>query len=136
MNDEGWAKRMEVELMKFLGCVYDPKDNHKMEKGCFEWIISLQKGECVKAVMRQSINKKLLFVRRRKDKKENKKKRKCKDFNPNMVQLPVSRAKDGSIKVTVNVLLNRENNITNNNNTQTVEQMKKQTVHWQQVLCN
>ena len=81
--------------------------------------------------MRQSVNKKLPFVKRRKDKKENKKKCKCEDFNPNMVQSPVSRAKDRSAKVTVDVLSNRENNIANNNNTQTVEQMKKQIVHWQ-----
>jgi len=136
MNDEGWAKRMEVELMKFLGCVYNPKDDHKMEKGCFERTISLQKGECVKAVMRRSVSKKLPFVKRRNDIKENKKKRKCEDFNPNMVQLPVSRAKDRSIKVTVDVLSNRENNITNNNNTQTVEQMKKQIACLQRALCN
>ena len=64
------------------------------------------------------------------------KKRKCEDFNPNMVQLPVSRAKDRSAKATVDVLSNRENNVTNNDNTQTVEQMKKQIAHWQQVLCN
>ena len=135
MNDKGWAKRMEVELMKFLGYVYDPKDNNKMEKGCFERIISLQKGECVKAVMRRSVSKKLPFVKRRNDIKENKKKRKCEDFNPNMVQSLVSRAKDRSNnstkKVTVDVLLNRENDITNDNNTQTVEQMKKQIVCWQ-----
>ena len=52
-----------------------------------------------------------------------------------MVQLPVSRAKDKSNnstkKVTVGILLNRENDVTNDDDTQTVEQMKKQITHWQ-----